>query len=89
MPLKILPKKRWHVWNQDNVERVLRDERLHAEEQEAKVKQQAAAEHEARLETLKARLGLLRAPALARPALMRLCTPAEIEVPMLLQLFLC
>jgi hypothetical protein len=33
--LKILPKKRWNVWNQDNVEKVLRDERLHKEEVEA------------------------------------------------------
>ena len=33
MPLKILPKKSWHVWNQDNVERVLKDEREFAEKQ--------------------------------------------------------
>lgn len=55
MPLKILPKKRWNVWNQDNVERVLRDERLAAEAAEAKEKATSVAEHEARIAAMKAR----------------------------------
>jgi MoxR-like ATPase len=55
MPLKILSKKRWHVWNQDNVERVLKDERLHREAEEAKQQQTVAAEHESRIAALKAK----------------------------------
>lgn len=38
--LIILPKKSWHVWNQDNREKVLRDERLHREEQDERAEQQ-------------------------------------------------
>lgn len=34
--LVILRHKSWHVWNQDNQEKVLRDERLHRESEEAK-----------------------------------------------------
>jgi hypothetical protein len=34
--LVILRHKSWHVWNQDNREKVLRDERLHREAEEAK-----------------------------------------------------
>lgn len=34
--LKILPHKRWNVWNRDNVEKVLRDERVAGEAAEAK-----------------------------------------------------
>ncbi len=33
----ILPHKSWHIWNQDNREKVLRDERLHREQLETKV----------------------------------------------------
>jgi hypothetical protein len=35
--LVILRHKSWNVWNQDNREKVLRDERLHREEQEQNV----------------------------------------------------
>ncbi|RYH15897.1 hypothetical protein EON65_30965 [archaeon] len=38
--LVILRHKSWHVWNQDNRERVLRDERLHREEVEQKEKEE-------------------------------------------------
>lgn len=34
--LVILRHKSWHVWNQDNQEKVLRDERIHRESEEAK-----------------------------------------------------
>jgi len=38
--LVILRHKSWHVWNQDNREKVLRDERLHRESEEAKKAQE-------------------------------------------------
>ena len=38
--LVILRHKKWNVWNQDNQERVLKDERLHKEKEEKRDKEQ-------------------------------------------------
>ncbi len=55
--LIILPKKRWNVWNQDNVERCLKDER-EAREAAAEVARRAVlAEAEARVAVLRQRSG--------------------------------
>ncbi|GAB5035816.1 Hypothetical protein NocV09_03000280 [Nannochloropsis oceanica] len=53
--LIILPKKSWHVWNQDNREKVLRDERLHREEQDERAEQQRTVDREHRLDVLRRR----------------------------------
>jgi hypothetical protein len=53
--LIILPKKSWHVWRRDNIERVKRDERLAAEAEEALEQKQRDIEQELRIETLKKR----------------------------------
>eukprot|EP00981_Chlorochromonas_danica_P000182 scaffold49_cov180-Ochromonas_danica.AAC.5 len=51
--LVILPHKSWNVWNQDNRERVLRDERLHREEEEHKAIQAQERARQQNLETLR------------------------------------
>lgn len=53
--LRILGHKRWHVWRRDNIERVLRDERLDAEAQEARRATERRREQEQRAQTLQAR----------------------------------
>ena len=55
--LKILKHKTWHVWKQDNIERVLRDERLHEEKQAALQEQRLRVEQEHRLEKLRGSSG--------------------------------
>ena len=51
--LIILPKKSYCPWNPENVERVLRDEREHAEKIEQEAKKQKEAESRKRLNALK------------------------------------
>jgi hypothetical protein len=53
MTLHLLGKKSWHVFNDDNRQRVRADEAKHAAEEEAKKKKIVAIEAEARLDTLK------------------------------------
>ena len=38
--LNILQHKKWNVWNRDNIEKVLRDENKHREDEEKKRKKQ-------------------------------------------------
>ena len=45
--------KSWHVWNQDNREKVLRDERLHREEVQAKEQEEKRRQQEHNLQQLK------------------------------------
>lgn len=61
MSIHLLNKKGWHVWNQENVEKVKRDERLHLEEEKRKneAAQKAASEH---------RLSILRKNAISSAA---------------------
>jgi hypothetical protein len=49
----ILPQKKWNVYNQDNRDKVKKDEAAHAAEIEAKRRKQAAAEAEHRLKQLR------------------------------------
>lgn len=51
--LVILPHKSWNVWNQDNREKVLRDERLHREAEEAKAAREKQLQQEQNLEQLR------------------------------------
>lgn len=51
--LIILPKKSYCPWKPENVERVLRDERKHKEEQEAMAKSELQRESQTRLQALK------------------------------------
>lgn len=53
MSLHLLPKKSWHVWNEDNLERVRRDEAKAKAESDEKEKRFLAAEAEARLVRLR------------------------------------
>lgn len=50
--MNILPHKAWHVWKQDNIDRVERDEARHAAKQEQERKRVLAVEQEARIERL-------------------------------------
>eukprot|EP01032_Pedospumella_encystans_P020211 gene20211-22965_t len=51
--LVILPHKSWNVWNQDNREKVARDERLHREAEEAKAAKDKLLLQEQNLEVLR------------------------------------
>ncbi len=51
--LVILPHKSWNVWNQDNREKVARDERLHREAEEAKAAKDKQLLQEQNLEILR------------------------------------
>ncbi|EDQ87734.1 uncharacterized protein MONBRDRAFT_26837 [Monosiga brevicollis MX1] len=53
--LIILPKKKWNVWNKDNIERVKRDEAQAQAEADEKQRRAEEAEREARLELLRRR----------------------------------
>lgn len=50
--LRILPHKSWHVWRRENIERVLRDERLQAEQQQKAEQKRRGVEQERRAEAL-------------------------------------
>lgn len=53
MPLKLLPHKSWHVYNQENVARVRRDEARAQQEQEQTEDRAFKADAEARLDRLR------------------------------------
>jgi hypothetical protein len=50
--LRILGHKKWHVWRRDNIERVLRDEREHAEQQRRERDEQRRRDQEVRADAL-------------------------------------
>ena len=58
MPLKILQHKKWHVWNQDNVERYMKDESEFMEKVENEEKQERMALMEKRIQQIKEQNGL-------------------------------
>ncbi|KAK8818006.1 hypothetical protein WA556_005827, partial [Blastocystis sp. ATCC 50177/Nand II] len=58
MPLKILQHKKWHVWNQDNVERYMKDESEFMEKVENEEKQERMALMEKRIQQMKEQNGL-------------------------------
>eukprot|EP01029_Cantina_marsupialis_P023693 TRINITY_DN5969_c0_g1_i1.p1 TRINITY_DN5969_c0_g1~~TRINITY_DN5969_c0_g1_i1.p1 ORF type:complete len:352 (-),score=100.02 TRINITY_DN5969_c0_g1_i1:66-1121(-) len=58
--LIILPHKKWNVWNRDNVEKVLKDERLDREAKEKDAKKQRLIENERRLQRLKEQAGIVQ-----------------------------
>eukprot|EP00300_Choanocystis_sp_HF-7_P019355 c20311_g1_i2.p2 GENE.c20311_g1_i2~~c20311_g1_i2.p2 ORF type:complete len:193 (+),score=45.96 c20311_g1_i2:18-596(+) len=51
--MHINPKKSWHVFSEENVKKVLKDEQEHREEEERKEKRRLLAEQERRIETLR------------------------------------
>ena len=53
--LNILKHKSWNVWNRDNIEKVLRDERLNREEEQKKRKRVDETESESRTQVLRAK----------------------------------
>jgi len=55
--LVILPHKSWNVWNQDNREKVARDERLHREAEEAKAQKEKELLQEHNIEHLRSNTG--------------------------------
>lgn len=66
--LVILPHKRWNVWNQDNVEKVLRDERLERERLDRERVRERRAHQDASYSALTGREGAAALPALAEPS---------------------
>ena len=69
--LNILQHKSWNVWNRDNIEKVLKDERELAEKEEVKRKQLMSVESERSTEALRSR----RKPTEAAGD--EFCTPPE------------
>eukprot|EP00658_Telonema_sp_P-2_P062636 TRINITY_DN5131_c0_g1_i2.p1 TRINITY_DN5131_c0_g1~~TRINITY_DN5131_c0_g1_i2.p1 ORF type:complete len:258 (-),score=74.46 TRINITY_DN5131_c0_g1_i2:270-1043(-) len=53
--LNILPQKSWNVWNRDNIEKVRKDEKEHAEAEAAKRKQTLDVQFEGKLQELRAK----------------------------------
>mmetsp|Transcript_18212 Transcript_18212/g.53211 ORF Transcript_18212/g.53211 Transcript_18212/m.53211 type:complete len:325 (-) Transcript_18212:162-1136(-) len=74
--LIILPKKRWNVWNRENVAKVRYDEQQHQLKQEEEQERQRKVDGEARLEALR---GRKRRRDGSAPV--RVKTEAEVEAP--------
>ncbi|OMJ11275.1 hypothetical protein AYI70_g9834, partial [Smittium culicis] len=65
--LNILPKKSWHVYNLENRERVLKDEKAHEQEIEKKKIEKIESEREYRLNLLRARAAAALPPSTQLP----------------------
>ena len=84
--LIILPKKTWNVWKRENRERVLRDERLDAEQRARVESEQARRNHEASVESLRRlrsaeRAGAAAARSAAPPSKRRRMGTAVVKLP--------